>query len=145
MKVLLIKQVSVFIENATGALADFSRTLGNSGIDMLAISIADTTEFGILRAIVSDYEKAEKVLKQSGFAVSLTDVIAVCVSDSPGGLADVLELLKANDISLEYIYSFLRHISGDAIIILRTNSPEEAMKLLNENNIKMLTQSQITQ
>ena len=91
---MYVKQISVFIENAPGKLADFTRMLGEKGIDLMSLSIADTTSFGILRFIVADWERAVKLIEEAGYAVSLTDVLAVEVPDRPGGLADMLLVKK---------------------------------------------------
>ena len=105
---MLIKQMSVFVENTTGRLAELTRVLGNDGIDIKASCIADTVDFGILRCIVDDPEEATKVLKENGFTASITEVIAVELEDRPGGFADVLEILAKEQIGVDYIYSTIR-------------------------------------
>ena len=101
----MIKQISVFVENKKGRLAKITEVLGNAGIDLIALSIADTTNFGIMRCIVNDPDKAVTVLKNSGFTASATEVIVVEVPDKTGGLASVLKILDEADISIEYLYS----------------------------------------
>ena len=140
---MFIKQLSVFIENKKGALAEFARILGENNIDILAVTIADTTEFGILRAIVSDSEKAKESLEQAFYAVNITDVVAVTIADVPGGLVEVLDTLAKKDVDVEYLYSFVRHIGEMAVVILRVNKPKEAVELLNENGIRIVTQEEI--
>jgi len=140
---MFISQISVFIENRQGRLEEFTHLLGANGIDLLALSVADTTNFGILRAIVSDNEKALKLVRDHGFTATLTEVLAVAVPDSPGGLAGVLALLSEADISIEYLYSFVRHIGKDAIIIFRVDQPDKAQNLLKQQGIRMLSQDEI--
>lgn len=109
----MVKQLSVFLENSKGRLASMTRALGDAGIDLLALSIADTTSFGILRAIVDDTDKAMAVLKEAGYTVNTTEVLAVLVPDSPGGLAGVLGLLNDAHVNVEYLYSFVRKAQGN--------------------------------
>jgi hypothetical protein len=141
---MLIKQVSVFIENRKGRLAQFAKILGDNHIDMLAISIADTTDFGILRAIVNDYEKAYKAISEAGYTVTLTEVMAIGVEDRPGGMNKVLDLLNENDISVEYVYSFCRHVDGNAFVIFRVDDTKKALDVLTKNEVRLLTQSEVT-
>ncbi len=140
---MFIKQISAFIENRHGRLTDFTRLLGDNGIDLIALSIADTTNFGILRAIVSDNDKALRIAREQGFTANLTEVLAVAVPDVPGGLDSVLKLLSDNDIFIEYLYSFVRRVGNDAIIIFRVDKPESCFHLLKENNIKVLEQDEL--
>ena len=97
---MFVKQISVFIENRKGRLADFTKVLGDAGVDLVALSVADTTDFGILRAIVTDTEKGVKVLRDAGYTVNITDVLAVAVPDVPGGLAKVVGVLSEKNISI---------------------------------------------
>ena len=140
---MYIKQISAFIENSHGRLTDFTDILGAEGVDLIALSIADTTNFGILRAIVADSEKAIKAIREKGFTANITEVLAVAVPDVPGGLAGVLALLRDNDISIEYLYSFVRKVGNDAIIIFRVDQPDKTGRLLLEKGIKLLTQEEI--
>ena len=133
---MFIKQISVFIENRHGRLTEFTKLLGKNDIDLIALSIADTTNFGILRAIVSDNDKALKIS-------NLTEVLAVAVPDVPGGLDGVLQLLSDNDIFIEYLYSFVRRVGNDAIIIFRVDQPERCAQLLKDNGIRILEQNEI--
>ena len=110
---------------------------------MLAVTIADTTSFGILRAIVSDNDKAVEVLRAANYAVTITDVLAVSIDDHPGGLAKALELLRDADVSVEYLYSFVRHIGDDCAILFRVDNPEKAAELFAKNGIKLLTEKEI--
>ena len=136
---MYIKQISVFIENRTGRLAEFCRLLGDNGIDMIAITIADTTSFGILRAIVSDTDSAVQVLREANYAVTITEVLAVAINDQPGGLASALELLRAHNVNVEYLYSFVRHVGDDCAILFRVDQPEEAVRVFTKNGVRLLS------
>lgn len=140
---MYIKQISVFLENSHGRLTDFTTLLGEADIDLIALSIADTTSFGILRAIVSDNDRALRIIRDNGYTASLTEVLAVAVPDVPGGLAGVLTLLRDNDISIEYLYSFVRRVGNDAIIIFRVDQPDRAGHLLLDHGVKLLEQDEI--
>ena len=140
---MYVKQISVFIENSPGKLADFTRLLGENGIDLVSLSIADTTNFGILRGIVADYEKAVKLIEEAGYTVCLTDVLAVTVPDKPGGLADILLLLSDNQIAIEYLYSFVRNKGNNALIVFRVEEIERAQELLKKHDVNFLTQEEI--
>ena len=134
---MLIKQMSVFVENTTGRLAQLTRVLGNDGIDIKASCIADTVDFGILRCIVDDPEEATRVLKEHGFTASITEVIAVELEDRPGGFADVLEILAKENIGVNYIYSTIRSKEGAAIIVLKVEDPQKAIDVLLSKNVKL--------
>ena len=134
----MIKQISVFVENKKGRLAKITNVLGDAGIDLIALSIADTTNFGIMRCIVTDPEKAKTVLKQNGFTASTTDVIVAEVTDKPGGLAKVLEVLDEAGISVEYLYSFVRTPNENALILFRVEDIETAMSALKKAEVKLL-------
>lgn len=140
---MTIKQISVFIENRKGSLAAFCTLLGENDIDLIALSVADTTDFGILRAIVDDNEKTLKLIKDHGYTATITEVLAVAVADSPGGLAKALSLLDEGGIALEYIYSFVRRIDHDAIIIFRVDKLDEAARLLAGAGVRMLSQAEV--
>ncbi len=140
---MYIKQISVFIENRTGRLAEFCRLLGDNGIDMIAITIADTTSFGILRAIVSDTDRAVQVLREANYAVTITEVLAVAINDQPGGLASALELLRAHNVNVEYLYSFVRHVGDDCAILFRVDQPEEAVRVFTKNGVRLLSAAEV--
>ena len=140
---MFIKQISVFIENRHGRLEEFTTLLGENGIDLIALSIADTTNFGILRAIVADNERALGLVRDHGYTANLTEVLAVAVPDSPGGLAGVLTMLRDGSISIEYLYSFVRRVGKDAIIIFRVDQPDKAAALLQEKGVRLLSQEEI--
>jgi len=115
----MAKQLSVFLENKTGRLASVTRVLGEAGINIRALSIADTSDFGILRIIVNDPQKAYAILKDAGFTVSETEVIGVRVKDIPGGLATVLEKMSDANLNIEYMYAFLGTSENDALVIFK--------------------------
>ena len=140
---MMVKQISVFIENKKGRLYKLTKALGGEGIDLIALSIADTTNFGILRCIVNDPDKALKVLKEAGFTANTTEVLAVEVPDIPGGLASVLEILTSAEISVEYLYSFVRTKSDSALILFRVEEIEKAVEVLKKNNINILSDQDV--
>ncbi len=136
-----VEQISIFMENKAGRLAQITRALGGAGVNILALSLADTADFGILRIIVTDNEKAEKVLKDEGFTVGKNEVLAVEVPDRPGGLADFLDNLKVNEINIEYMYAYRK--SGHAILIFRFDDLDRAMSVLPKANFKVLTAEEL--
>ena len=140
---MFVKQISVFLENKSGSLAGFTKLLGDNGFDLMSLSIADTTDFGILRGIVADYKGAQALLVNAGYSVKVTDVLAVSVPDHPGALAKVLSMLAANEIGLEYLYSFFRSHGDHALIIMRVDRPDEAVLALRNAGVKMLTQEDL--
>ncbi len=133
---MIIKQLSVFLENKAGRLTELTGILGNAGINMTALSIADTSEFGIIRVVVSDPEKALQILKEHNFSVNLTDVVCLMTENQPGALARALELLSAERISIEYMYAF--SIGERAFIIMKTEDINRTIELLRKNNIELL-------
>lgn len=134
----MISQISVFLENEVGRLSAFSGALSDAGIDIKAICIADTADFGILRCIVDNPEKAVDVLHKAGFTASITKVLGVSVSDSPGGLHGVLEFLAGKQIGVDYIYSLVRSDIGQADLIFKVENPEETSRLLEANGMRIL-------
>lgn len=140
---MFVKQVSVFLENKLGRLATVTKILGDNGIDISAMVLADTTNFGILRMIVNNPDKAASVLKEAGFTVSTTDVLAVEVDDRPGGLAAVLEVLQDNGISIEYAYSFIKRAGNKAFILFRVENPDRAVELLKNTGVKVLNEKEV--
>lgn len=139
----MAKQISVFLENKAGRLSHVTRVLGEAGINIRALSIADTSDFGILRIIVSDPEKAYRILKEAGFTVSETEVIAVKVPDSPGGLATVLEQMSEADLNIEYLYAFLGTSENDALVIFKVEDFERARQTFKEKGIRFLDEQQL--
>ncbi|HBX24101.1 MAG TPA: ACT domain-containing protein [Desulfotomaculum sp.] len=133
-----VKQISVFLENKSGRLAQVTRVLGEQNINIRALSIADTTDFGILRLIVNDPDSAYQALKEAGFTVSTTDVIAVEVGDEPGGLARIMEILQQRGINIEYLYAFLQKATNAALVVFRVELIDEAIDVLQKNNVNIL-------
>lgn len=136
---MIINQISVFVENKRGRLTEITKVLEKNSIDIRALSIADTKDFGILRLIVGNSDKAVEVLKADGFTVSLTKVIAIGVEDKPGGLAKAMEILYNNSINVEYMYAFISRTEDKAYVILRVEDNEKALKILDENNIDIVS------
>ena len=132
------EQISVFIENKSGRLAEITRILGEAGINIRALSLADTSDFGILRLIVNDREKAKIVLKEKGFTVSKTEVVAVEVPDRPGGLYQILRMLDSEAINVEYMYAFVERCGENAVIIFRFDETDKAIKTLVDNGFNVL-------
>jgi len=133
-----VEQISIFLENKSGRLAEVTELLAKSGINIRALSLADTADFGILRLILNDLEKAKKVLKENGFTVGKTEVIAVEVPDRPGGLAGILNALQGERINVEYMYAFVQKSGENAIIIFRFDELEKAISTLQKAGVRIL-------
>jgi len=140
---MTIKQLSIFIENKPGKLVEALETLAEVKIDMRALSLADTADFGILRVIVDKPEEAESVMQKAGFLVKTNNVIPVAVGDKPGGLVAVLRVLADEGIDVEYTYAFVAHSRDSAYVILRVTDNGKAMDALKKGNVSILTQEQI--
>lgn len=138
-----VRQISIFLENKSGRLEEVCKVLGEAGINIRALSIADTTDFGILRLIVDDPDRATRKLEDVGFAVSMTDVIAVEVSDQPGGLAATLSKLRTKGIDIEYIYAFVQKASNAALVVFRVERIDEAIALLQNNGSRLLSEKEV--
>ncbi len=133
---MVAKQLSIFLENKTGRLTEVTRVLGESGINLSALCIAENADFGILRGVVSDPEKAYKILKEQHFAVSITNVIGFSCPNIPGSLTQVLTFLSDAGIFIEYMYSFA---NGDlANVIIRPTDLDECIKVLTEKRVDLL-------
>ena len=133
-----VDQLSIFLENRAGRLAEVTRILSESGVNIRALSLADTSDFGILRLIVSDFDKAKENLKAGGFTVGRTTVVAVEVPDHPGGLHGILEMLRASGINVEYMYAFVQQSGSHAVIIFRFDRTDQAIELLQQHGINMI-------
>ncbi len=140
---MLIKQLSVFVENKPGRLADITEILGDANIDIRAISVADTTDFGILRLIVNNPDEAYAALKAAGLTVTITSVIAVGIDDEPGKFSVALRLLANANIIVEYMYAFQCRIHGRAYVILRVNNEEKALEVLTSGNVECVSPEKI--
>ncbi len=135
---MLIKQISIFIENKPGRLTDVLAFLSNANVNLRALSLADAKDYGILRLIVDDPEKAETVLHGEGLTVSITQVTAIKLSDEPGALVTVLRLLSDSGIEVEYAYAFLTHKEDAACVIIRVEDNQKAAAILREKGIDMM-------
>ena len=139
-----ITQLSVFLENRTGRLADIAATLGEIGVNIRAMSLADTTDFGVLRLIVNDTAKARQVLKDLGFAVRLTEVLAVEISDRPGELGRLLRIIEQAGLNVEYVYGFVEKNSDNAILIFRFDDLDRAITAIQAKGIRILDDSRLS-
>lgn len=138
-----IKQLSIFVENKAGRLAEITSAIAAAGVDIHALSIADTTNFGILRLIVNQPDKAEQALKAAGLTVSLTDVIAIEIEDKPGGFAKAARVMSDASIDIEYMYAFISQDSGRAWVILRVQDNEKALEALRTGGIEIISEDKI--
>ncbi len=141
----MLKQVSLFLENKPGRLAHVCRVMAQEDINIRALSIADTTDFGVLRLIVDNPELAEETLKAQGFQVSITDVVGIKVADRPGGLADALDQLEKEGISVEYMYAFLGKCGDQAMVILRLNDNAKGIEVIKKCNMEFMTPEEVYQ
>jgi hypothetical protein len=133
-----IKQLSLFIENKSGALNQVCQVLKKNSINISTLSLADTEQFGIMRLLIHDWENAKNVLEKDGFVVNVTEVLALPVDDRPGGLADLLAVLDKNGINVEYMYAFTYGKSGQAIMVFRFEDPDKALGVLSKENIDVI-------
>jgi hypothetical protein len=138
-----LKQISIFLENKKGRLWKALTILKDAGINIRALSIADTSEFGILRLIVPDPDMAKSALEKENFVVKVNDVIAVEVHDEPGGLEKILEILNKDDINVEYIYAFVEKKGKKAIVVIRTEDIDAGIKALENREINVLSKKDV--
>jgi hypothetical protein len=134
----MVKQISIFLENRAGRLFEVTRLLSDNGINIRALSLADTSYFGILRLIVNEPDKALDILKAERFTVSAADVLAIEIEDRPGGLASVLKTFKEQSINVEYMYAFLARERGKAILVFRFDDNESVVAKLQGSGIRLL-------
>ena len=132
------QQISIFLENKAGRLSEVTRILSEADVNIRALALADTSDFGVLRLIVDSNEKAEEALRKAGFTVKITPVVAALVNDRPGGLHAILDLLTKAGINVEYMYAFVAQSGDNAIMIFRFDKIDEAQKILTENNVEMI-------
>ena len=130
---MIIKQISIFVENKPGRLAEITEIIASKGINIRALCVADTTHFGILRIIVDDPVEVERVLREAGLTVSITNVITAGIHDKPGSLAEVLKLFADNGITIEYMYAFIAKCENEAYVVLRVEDEENGAKLLRDH------------
>lgn len=133
-----VEQISIFIENKSGRLAEVTRTIGEAGVNIRALSLADTSDFGILRLIVDQPAVAKRILREHGFTVSMTDVVAVEVPDQPLGLFNLLNILDHCGVNVEYMYAFVERCSGSAVMIFRFDNTDEAIRCLTDQGVTIL-------
>lgn len=138
-----IQQLSIFVENKSGRLAEITETIGKANVDIRAISVADTSDFGILRLIVDKPKEAVEVLRAAGLTVSLTSVIAIGIDDQPGEFAKAMRVLADGNIGVEYMYAFISRDKGKAFVILRVLETDKAVACLEQNGITLLTSEDI--
>lgn len=134
-----VEQISIFIENKSGRLAEVTRTIGEAGVNIRALSLADTSDFGILRLIVDKPVEAKAILKERGFTVNKTDVVAVEVPDRPLGLYSILAMLESCKVNVEYMYAFVERCSGSAVMIFRFDNPDAAITCLTAQGVTVLS------
>ena len=140
---MAIKQLSVFVENKEGKLREITDILAKAGIDIRALSIADTSKFGILRLIVRDPHKAKALLEKNGFVATINDVVGVEINDRPGGLAEIVRLFAERGINMEYMYAFLTRTENKAYLVVRVDDASEVENLLESEKIRILTPADI--
>lgn len=133
-----VEQISVFLENKSGRLSEVTGILAETGVNIRALALADTSDFGVLRLIVDEKEKAVAALKDNGFTVGKTQVVAVEVEDRPGGLHRILEILKSNDLNVEYMYAYVKHTAQNAIMIFRFDNIEAAVQTLQAQGVTVI-------
>lgn len=138
-----LRQISVFLENRAGRLAEVTRVLGDADVNIRALSLADTSDFGILRLLVDKTDETIAVLEQAGFTARGTEVTAVEIVDRPGGLATILALLQGAGVNVEYMYAFLERHADNAILVFRFDQLEEAVSVLQDANFKVFTAEEI--
>jgi hypothetical protein len=138
-----LEQLSIFMENRSGSLAEITEVLARTGINIRALSVADTADFGILRVIVDDTDRAVRELKASGLTLTRSEMVAVRVPDRPGGLHEILSVLTTRGINVEYMYAFVARTPQTALIVIRFEEPEKAMRVLRESGVHVLTAEEL--
>ena len=136
---MFIKQLSIFVENTPGRMLSIIRSLEEQKIDIRALSLSDTSDFGILRLIVSDPEKACAALREKGSTVRLTEVLGIGIADQPGGLGQAIQLLSEQQVNIEYMYAFTSPFNNNAYVILRVEDNEQAASVLKDGGVEMLS------
>ena len=138
-----LKQLTIFVENKKGSLVDITKILADSNVNLRALSIADTQDFGILRIIVNDNETATKSLNDAGYLIKMTDVVGVKIGDQPGKLSKALEVLDKADINMEYLYAFMARTEKHAYVVLRVADNDMAEKVLEDAGFHMITDADV--
>ncbi|MBU4194796.1 MAG: amino acid-binding protein [Actinobacteria bacterium] len=140
---MTVKQVSVFLENKSGRLLDVTRRLGEAGVNVRAMCVADTSEFGVVRLIADDPDKARDILREHGFIVKETTVIAVEVEDRPGGLSEIIKPLVDQEMNIEYLYCFLEKSGKNAVMIIRVEEAEQAVGALKVAGFRVIPEDEL--
>lgn len=138
-----LKQLTIFVENKKGSLVDITKILADNNVNLRALSIADTQDFGILRIIVNDNETATKALNDAGYLIKMTDVVGVKIGDQPGKLSKALEILDKADINMEYLYAFMARTEKHAYVVLRVADNDMAEKVLEDAGFHMITDADV--
>lgn len=138
-----VEQIAIFLENKSGRLADITSILAGNGINIRAMSLADTADFGILRLIVNDTDNAKKILQDNGFTVGTTEVLVVEVQDKPGGLAEVLQIIKDGNLNIEYMYAFTQKSGATGLIIFRFDEIDDAVDVLMKAGVRLLSGEEV--
>ncbi|OGJ87258.1 MAG: amino acid-binding protein [Candidatus Raymondbacteria bacterium RifOxyA12_full_50_37] len=138
-----IMQISIFLENRKGRLHEVTSLLGNNKINIRALNIAETGDFGVMRLVVDKPQEALALLKSKNFVASTTDIVAIEVADKPGGLAEVLKTITDNNVNIEYMYGFVEKRSDQALLVFRFDNADNAVAALKQNGIKIVTESEI--
>ena len=140
-----IKQISIFVENKPGRMAGVAKALGDAGVNIRALTIAEAGDFGVVRMVVDDTERGYTALRETGFMVSETDVLAVEIKDVPGGLYEIANSLGTNNINVEYAYAFVTAKAERAMLILRVDDVKRAAEVLSEAGVRVATREEIQQ
>lgn len=140
---MAIKQLSIFVENREGTLVTVTNAIAKAGVDIRAMSVADTNDFGIFRLIVTDYDKAKASLEEANCFVSITEVVGVAVEDKPGALANIVQILADHNINIEYMYAFITISKKFAYVVLRVADNVHAEKILVESGVKLVSEEDI--
>ena len=138
-----LTQISIFLENRKGRLYEVCSLLGKKKINIRALTVAESEQFGILRIVVNKPEETAAILKKNGFVASLTEIVVVEVSDKPGGLADILKVFSQSNINVEYMYGFVVKKFDKALLVFRFDEPDKAIKLLKKKKIKMISRKEM--
>ncbi len=134
-----LKQLSVFLENKPGALTAPCRLLAQEGINIVTFALADTQQFGILRFVTKEWERAQRILEQNGFVAKVNDLVAIEVPDRPGGLVEVLEVVEKAGVNVEYMYAFTIKQGGNGVLAFRFNDPDAAVRALQASHIRVMS------
>ncbi|MBQ7653923.1 MAG: ACT domain-containing protein [Clostridia bacterium] len=140
---MAIKQLSIFVENKAGKIVEVTELLAKNSIDLRALSIADTQDYGIMRTIVDDMDKAKKILEENGSVYKVTEVIGVEIPDVPGGMSKVLSILSENGINIEYLYAFISRSKEYAYVVMRVRDNAKAEKILTDNGVNLVDENEI--